>query len=102
MGDGRVELVSDQLRAAIAAAPVSRYRIARDTGVHESALSRFVRGERLLDLSSVDKLAAYLGLGLVPLATPGARDAAGKNPVGGGGRPGRERGGGKASREQRR
>jgi transcriptional regulator with XRE-family HTH domain len=57
--------VSEQLRAAILAAPVSRYRIAQETGVTEAALSRFVRGQRLLDLSSVDKLAQYLGLELV-------------------------------------
>lgn len=57
--------ISDQLRAAILNAPENRRRIALATGVSESALSRFVRGERLLDLSSVDKLAAYLRLGLV-------------------------------------
>jgi transcriptional regulator with XRE-family HTH domain len=57
--------LSDALRAAIRRAPVSRYRIASETGVAESALSRFVSGERSLDLTSVDKLAAYLGLELV-------------------------------------
>jgi transcriptional regulator with XRE-family HTH domain len=56
--------VSDQLRDAIRGARVSRYRIAKETGVEESALSRFVNGTRSLDLSSVDKLAAYLGLEL--------------------------------------
>lgn len=47
-------------------ANVSRYRIAQETGVTQAALSRFVRGERGLDLSSVDKLAAFLGLELLP------------------------------------
>ncbi len=56
--------ISEQLRQAILAAGVSRYRIAQETGVTEAALSRFVRGERGLDLSSVDKLAAYLNLNL--------------------------------------
>jgi transcriptional regulator with XRE-family HTH domain len=58
----RGSMISDQLRAAILAAPMSRYRIAQETGVTEAALSRFVNGKRLLDLSSVDKLAAYLKL----------------------------------------
>jgi transcriptional regulator with XRE-family HTH domain len=58
--------VSDRLRAAILAAPVTRYRIARETGVSESILSRFISGERGLDLTSVDRLAAYLGLDLMP------------------------------------
>jgi len=63
--------ISEQLRAAILAAPVSRYRIAQETGVTEAALSRFVRGERGLDLSSVDKLAPYLGLALVTVNRQG-------------------------------
>jgi transcriptional regulator with XRE-family HTH domain len=56
--------VSARLRTAIKAATVSRYRIAKETGVNESALSRFVAG-RSLDLTSADKLAAFLGLELV-------------------------------------
>jgi transcriptional regulator with XRE-family HTH domain len=65
MSKGRAT-VSGRLRAAILAAPVSRYRIAQEAGVDEAALSRFVRGQRGLDLSSVDKLAAYLELELAP------------------------------------
>jgi hypothetical protein len=57
--------VSDTLREAIRNASVTRYRIACDTGIAESALSRFVSGERSLDLTSVDKLCEYLGLVLV-------------------------------------
>lgn len=60
--------ISDQLRAAIAAAGergVTRYRISKETGVEQAALSRFVRGRQGLDLSSVDRLATYLGLRLV-------------------------------------
>ena len=59
--------MSDRLRAAIVTAPVTRYRIAQDTGVSESVLSRFVRGERGLDLISVDRLASYLELDLLPV-----------------------------------
>ena len=64
----RPRTISDQLRAAIAAAAevgISRYRISRETGVEQSALSRFVHGKQGLDLSSIDRLAAYLGLELV-------------------------------------
>ena len=58
--------VSESLRKAIRNASVSRYRIACETGVAESSLSRFLSGDRSLDLISVDKLAGYLGLELVP------------------------------------
>ena len=60
--------ISERLRQAIAAAAdagISRYRISKETGVEQSALSRFMSGERGLDLSSVEKLAAYLELELV-------------------------------------
>jgi transcriptional regulator with XRE-family HTH domain len=72
MASPRSTSVSEQLRAAIAAAPVTRYRIAQETGVSESALSRFARGTRSLDLASVDRVAQYLNLVLRP-ATPARR-----------------------------
>ena len=67
MGKSLGSTVSEQLRAAILAAAeagVTRYRIAKETGLEQSGLSRFVRGKVGLDLSSVDKLATYLGLEL--------------------------------------
>lgn len=54
--------ILDDLRAAIEASGRSRYRIARDTGIAESALSRFMSGERGLSIESVEQLADYLGL----------------------------------------
>jgi transcriptional regulator with XRE-family HTH domain len=57
--------ISDQLRAAIEAAGESRYQISKQTGINQSILSRFVRGETKLDGVNIDKLAAYLALELV-------------------------------------
>lgn len=62
-----LETVSGALRRAIAESPGSRYRIAKETGVSEAALSRFMSGERGLALPAVDKLAAFLGLALLPV-----------------------------------
>ena len=53
---------SDQIRQAIRDSELTRYRIAKETGVSESALSRFVNGERSLNLSTIDLLADLLGL----------------------------------------
>jgi transcriptional regulator with XRE-family HTH domain len=64
----RLTQIGGALRKAIDVAGesgVSRYRISKDTGVEQSALSRFMSGERGLDLVSVEKLAEYLGLELV-------------------------------------
>jgi len=57
---------SDQLRRAIQTAPVTRYRIAVDTGISEAVLSRFVNSKVGLSMETVDLLCDYLGLRLVP------------------------------------
>ena len=62
----RTHTISERLRAAILAAPGSRRRIALATGVAESVLSRFARGQHSIDLRTADKLAAHLGLDLLP------------------------------------
>jgi plasmid maintenance system antidote protein VapI len=56
--------VTETLRRAISDAGVSRYAIAKATGIEQSALSRFIHGERGLDGTSIDKLAEYFGLEL--------------------------------------
>ena len=58
--------MTDVLRIAIEESGVSRYQIAKDTGILQGSLSRFVRGETSLRLDKADRLAAYLGLRLVP------------------------------------
>ena len=60
----RAKTLSEQLRAAILSAPVSRYRIAKDAGVSEAVLSRFVNGETGLRMVIADRLAVYLKLEL--------------------------------------
>ena len=58
--------MTNVLKAAIEQSGISRYRIAKDTGVLETSLSRFMRGETSLRLDKADVLAEYLGLRLVP------------------------------------
>ena len=57
---------SEQLRRAIETAPVTRYRIAVDTGISEAVLSRFVNSKVGLSMETVDLVCDYLGLKLVP------------------------------------
>jgi len=59
------ESITDQLRKAIESAGVSRYEIARQTGVAQQTLSKFVLRERGISLTALDAVAAYLGLELV-------------------------------------
>ena len=57
--------LSEQLRDAILDADVSRYRICKDTGLKQAALSRFVNGIAGLSLESIDIVADYLELDIV-------------------------------------
>ena len=54
--------VSEQLRAAILGADVSRYRMSKDLDISQAALSRFVNGAMGLSLKSIDRISEYLGL----------------------------------------
>ena len=56
---------SETLRQAIEDSGLSRYRISQETGIEQSALSRFMSGKTGLSTSTIDKLAELLGLELV-------------------------------------
>jgi transcriptional regulator with XRE-family HTH domain len=58
--------MTEALKAAIEKSGVSRYRIAKETGITEPSLSQFMQGAASLRLDKADVLAAYLGLQLVP------------------------------------
>ena len=55
--------VSDQLRTAIGAYG-SVYAVARDSGVSQAVLHRFVREERDIYLATVDQLCDFFGMKL--------------------------------------
>ncbi len=57
--------MTDVLKAAIKESGVSRYEISKATGILQTSLSRFMRGETSLRLDKADVLAEYLGLRLV-------------------------------------
>ena len=52
----------DAIRGAIEASGKTRYRIAHESGVAESALSRLMSGERGLSIDAMERLAEYLEL----------------------------------------
>ena len=56
---------SEQIRTAIQESELTRYEIAKRTGVDQAALSRFMSGERGLSTSSLDKLMVVLELEVV-------------------------------------
>jgi transcriptional regulator with XRE-family HTH domain len=65
---GKVDLMkaprsfTDQIRDAVEASGLSRYRIAKELGIAESTMSRFMTGKGGLRLKTLDQLAVLLGL----------------------------------------
>lgn len=65
--------IGEQLKSFIRASGQSGNSLAKATGIEQSAISRFLSGERGLDLTSIEKLAKYFRLELrqtKPLAKP--------------------------------
>lgn len=56
--------IVDQLRRAIKDSGQTEYAIAKESGVSQSIVNRFVSGERGISLETAAKLCAYLKLDL--------------------------------------
>ena len=64
----KAKTMTDTLIAAVKKTGKRITVVAREAGIAQSVLYRFVMGERDLQLRSAEKLAAYLGLELRPKA----------------------------------
>lgn len=54
--------ILDAICNAIEGSDRTRYRIAKDTGISQTQLSRLMSGERGLSIDALERLADYLGL----------------------------------------
>ena len=61
----RSKKLTDQLRRAIDDSGLTRYRIAQETDIDESALAKFYNGHQGLSMKALDRLGEYLGLRIV-------------------------------------
>lgn len=59
----RIKL-SDQIRWAVDASGLSRYRISKELGIAESTMSRFMSGKGGLSMQYLDAIADLLRLGI--------------------------------------
>ena len=59
--------ITEQLRAAIDNAGMTRYRISMETKIPQSQLSRFMAGESGLSLDALDRLCSFLGVQLTAI-----------------------------------
>jgi transcriptional regulator with XRE-family HTH domain len=61
------------LRAAIEGGPKSRYLIAKETGIDEATLSRFIHSKGGLSMDGLDSIADCLGVNLTTVSAPRAK-----------------------------
>ena len=57
--------ITEKIRSTIEKSGLSRYEIAKRSGVDAAVLSRFMSGKGSLKLESIEKLAPVLGLQLI-------------------------------------
>ncbi len=62
MAKKRTNLLTDQLRQIIDDSGLTRYRIAKETGISESALAQFHYGHRGLSMEALNALGEFLQL----------------------------------------
>jgi DNA transposition AAA+ family ATPase len=65
MAKERPKLLTDQLREAIDDSGLTRYRIAKETGISEPTLSKFYLGQRGLSMKAMNALGEFLELRIV-------------------------------------
>ncbi len=58
-------MTADQIRQFVTDSGLSYYRIAKESGVPQPVVSRFMSGQQDILLGTAEKLAAFLGLRLV-------------------------------------
>ena len=73
MGRKRTTLLTDQLRQAIDDSGLTRYRIAKGTGIDESALAKFYNGRRGLSMDALNALGEFLRLTITLGRKPGPK-----------------------------
>jgi hypothetical protein len=62
MGKARTKLLTDQIRQAIDDSGLTRYQIAKGSGIDESALAKFYNGRRGLSMDALNALGEFLQL----------------------------------------
>lgn len=65
MAKKKADTIIDQLKTAIENCGETPYRVAKDSGVSQPVLTRFLNGDRDIRMETAALLASYLGLRLV-------------------------------------
>lgn len=74
MAKKRSDLLTDQLRQAIDDSGLTRYRIAKETGISESTLAQFYNGNRGFSMEALNALGEFLQLKITLGRKPNPKD----------------------------
>ncbi len=69
--------IYDELRKAIDSSRKTRYRISKETGISESHLAQFMKGNLGLSVESIEKILDSLGLSFRLIRSASSKDRAG-------------------------
>lgn len=75
MAEQRTNSFTDQIRQAIDDSGLTRYRIAKETGISESNLAQFYNGRRGLSMEALNALSEFLQLKITLGRKPGTERA---------------------------
>ena len=73
MDKKRPKKLTDQLRQAIDDSGLTRYQIAKETRIDESALAKFYNGHRGLSMEALNALGEFLELTIILGRKPGKK-----------------------------
>jgi DNA transposition AAA+ family ATPase len=73
MAEKRAKKMTDQLRQAIDDCGLTRYEIAKQTGIDESALAKFYNGHRGLSMEALNSIGEFLELKIILGRKPGKK-----------------------------
>jgi len=73
MAGKRLKKLTDQLRQAIDDCGLTRYEIAKQSGIDESALAKFYNGHRGLSMEALNALGEFLQLKIILGRKPGKK-----------------------------
>jgi transcriptional regulator with XRE-family HTH domain len=73
MAKKRTRALTDQLRQVIDDSGLTRYRLAKQTGISESALAQFYNGHRGLSMDALNALGEFLKLTITLGRKPGKK-----------------------------
>lgn len=74
MSKHKLKSIEDQLRQLMDESGLTKYRLAKETGINEAALGKFYHGQRGLSMQALNALGKYLEIKLIMQRKPADKE----------------------------